>query len=63
VVVFLVMTAPRRGAHRSQQKINVMLGRRMSLDEIAASLNAQKVPPVHGTNKWTPVSVRKAFVS
>jgi hypothetical protein len=44
-------------------KINVMLGRRMSLDEIAASLNAQKVPPVHGTNKWTPVSVRKAFVS
>jgi hypothetical protein len=44
-------------------KINVMLGKRMSLDEIATSLNAQKVPPVHGTNRWTPVSVRKAFVS
>ncbi len=44
-------------------KINVMLGRRMSLDEIATRLNAQKVPPVHGTNRWTPASVRKAFVS
>jgi hypothetical protein len=44
-------------------KINAMLGRRMSLDEIAARLNAQNVPPVHGTNKWTPASVRNAFVS
>jgi hypothetical protein len=44
-------------------KINAILGRRVSLDEIATKLNAQKVPPVHGTNRWTPVSVRKAFVS
>jgi hypothetical protein len=46
-----------------RMKINAMLGRRMSLDEIATRLNAQKVPPVHGTNRWTPASVRKAFVS
>jgi hypothetical protein len=44
-------------------KINAMLGRRMSLDEIATRLNAQKVPAVHGTNRRTAVSVRKAFVS
>jgi len=40
-----------------------MLGKRMSLEEIAARLNAQKVPPIHGTNRWTASSVRKAFVS
>jgi hypothetical protein len=44
-------------------RINAMLGKRMSLEEIAASLNAQKVPPIHGTNRWTPAAVRKAFVS
>ena len=32
-------------------KINGMLMKRMSLEEIAASLNAQKVPTAHGTNK------------
>jgi hypothetical protein len=46
-----------------RQQINAMLGERMSLEAIAAHLNAQKVPPIHGTNRWTPSSVRKAFVS
>ncbi len=44
-------------------KINPMLAKRMSLEEIAAKLNAQKVPPIHGTNCWTASSVRNAFVS
>ena len=46
-----------------RKKINAMLGERMSLEEIAARLNAQKVPPIHGANRWTASSVRKAFVS
>jgi hypothetical protein len=44
-------------------RINAMLLKRMSLEEIAAQLNAQKVPPIHGTNEWKAASVRKAFVS
>ena len=44
-------------------RINAMLGERMSLEEIAAQLNAQKVPTIHGTNEWTAAAVRKAFVS
>ena len=44
-------------------KISAMLGQRMSLEEIAAHLNAQKVPTIHGTNRWTASSVRRAFVS
>ncbi len=45
-------------------RINALLGRRMSLEEIAAHLNARKVPPIHGAkNGWTASSVRKAFVS
>ncbi len=46
-----------------RMKINAMLAKRMSLEEIAARLNAQRVPPIHGTNRWTVASVRKAFVS
>jgi hypothetical protein len=46
-----------------RMKVNTMLAKRMSLDEIATRLNAQQVPPIHGTNRWTPASVRKAFVS
>ena len=46
-----------------RQKINAMLAKRMSLDEIAARLNEQQVPTIHGTNRWTPAAVRKAFVS
>jgi hypothetical protein len=44
-------------------RINAMLLKRMSLTEIAAQLNAQNVPAIHGTNEWTAASVRKAFVS
>jgi hypothetical protein len=44
-------------------RINAMLGKRMSLEEIAEQLNVKKVPTIHGTNRWTAASVRKAFVS
>ena len=40
-----------------------MLGKRMSLEAIADELNRRKVPTIHGTDRWTPASVRKAFVS
>jgi hypothetical protein len=46
-----------------RMKINAMLGMRMSLEEIAEELNVKKVPTIHGTNRWTAASVRKAFVS
>jgi len=46
-----------------RMKINAMLGKRMSLEGIATRLNAKKVPTIHGTNRWTAASVRKAFVS
>jgi hypothetical protein len=44
-------------------KINAMLAKRMSLEQIAVQLNAEKVPTIHGTNRWTAAFVRKAFVS
>jgi hypothetical protein len=44
-------------------KINAMLTKRMSLEEIAEKLNVEKIPTIHGTNRWTAESVRKAFVS
>jgi hypothetical protein len=44
-------------------RINAMLAKRMSLEAIADRLNATKVPTIHGTDRWTPASVRKAFVS
>jgi hypothetical protein len=44
-------------------RINVMLRKGMSLAEIAADLNAHAVPTIHGTNRGTAASVRKAFVS
>ncbi|HZS29730.1 MAG TPA: hypothetical protein VFA37_00580 [Gaiellaceae bacterium] len=44
-------------------KINAMLAKRMSLEEIAEKLNVAMVPTIHGTNRWTAASVRKAFVS
>jgi hypothetical protein len=46
-----------------RMKINAMLEKRMSLEEIAVRLNVQKVPPIHGTNRWTAAAVRKAFIS
>jgi hypothetical protein len=46
------------------EKINALLGKRMSLEQIAEKLNAENVPTIHGTrNRWTAASVRKAFVS
>lgn len=44
-------------------RINAMLGKRKSLEEIARDLNAKNVPAIHGTSRWTAASVRKAFVS
>src|SRR5881227_2031624 len=44
-------------------RINALLGKRMSLEEIAEKLNLENVPTIHGTNRWTAASVRKAFVS
>jgi len=46
-----------------RMKINSMLGKRMSLEAIAEKLNAENVPTIHGTNRWTPAAVLKAFVS
>jgi hypothetical protein len=46
-----------------RMKINVMLEKRKSLEEIAETLNAQKVPAIHGRNRWTAAFVRKAFIS
>jgi DNA-binding transcriptional MerR regulator len=46
-----------------RMKINALLGKRMSLQEIAEKLNAEQVPTIHGTNSWTAAAVRKAFVS
>jgi hypothetical protein len=52
-----------RRDYRWRMKINAMLGRRMSLEEIARTMNMEKVPTIHGANRWTAASVRKAFVS
>jgi hypothetical protein len=40
-----------------------MLAERLSLEDIADELNRRKVPTIHGTNRGTAASVRKAFVS
>jgi hypothetical protein len=52
-----------RRDYQWRTRINALLAKRMSLDEIAEQLNAKKVPPIHGTNQWTASAVRKAFVS
>jgi hypothetical protein len=52
-----------RRDYQWRRRINAMLGKRMSLEEIAETLNAKKVRTIHGTNRWTAASVRKAFVS
>jgi hypothetical protein len=46
-----------------RMKINAMLRKGMSLEEIAGRLNAQKVPAIHPSDPWTASSVRQAFVS
>jgi len=52
-----------QGDYIWRKKINALLGKRMSLAQIAEKLNAENVPTIHGTNRWTAASVRKAFVS
>jgi hypothetical protein len=42
-------------------RINALLGKRMSLEEIAEQLNVEKVPTIHGTNRWTAASGRRSF--
>ena len=44
-------------------QISAMLAKGMSLEAIAADLNAKRVPTVPGRNRWTAASVRWAFVS
>jgi hypothetical protein len=44
-------------------KINPMLAKRLSLEEIAERLNRQGVPRPHGRSTWTAALVRKVFVS
>jgi len=44
-------------------KINSMLAKDMSLQEIAEKLNHQAVPTPHGGPRWLAATVRKAFVS
>jgi hypothetical protein len=46
-----------------RNKITPMLAQGMSLEGIAERLNAAGVRTIHGTNRWTAASVRKAFVS
>lgn len=47
-----------------RQRTAQMLAEGKSLEEIARALNNNdKVRMIHGTNKWTPASVRKAYVS
>lgn len=46
-----------------RMQIRAMLAKDKSLDDIAAALNKKSVPTIHGANKWTAASVRKAYVS
>jgi hypothetical protein len=44
-------------------RIRTLLAKGKSLAEIAEILNSMRVPPAHGTNRWTAAMVRKAYVS
>jgi hypothetical protein len=44
-------------------KIRTMLDKKMSLDEIAETLNRKGVSAPHGSGKWSAATVRKWFVS
>ena len=44
-------------------QVRTLLAKGKSLDEIAEALNRKRVPPAHGTNRWTAAMVRKAYVS
>ena len=49
--------------HTRRRQIGPLLAEGKSLDAIAEVLNRKKVPPFHGTNRWTAKMVRKAYVS
>lgn len=59
----LAHTLCNRRDHEWRTQIRPMLVRHMSLDTIAEKLNQKKVPPPHGTNRWSAKTVRKAYVS
>ena len=44
-------------------QIRTQLEKGKSLSEIAETLNRKRVPPAHGTNRWTAAMVRNAYVS
>jgi hypothetical protein len=46
-----------------RMRIRRMLEKGMSLEEIAEALNKKGIRRPHGSAKWSPASVRKAFVS
>jgi hypothetical protein len=49
--------------HLRRRQIGVLLADDKSLEVIADVLNRRKVPPFHGTDRWTAAMVRKAYVS
>ena len=49
--------------YNRRKQIGTLLANGKSLDEIAETLNRKRVPPAHGTNRWTAAMVRKAYVS
>lgn len=49
--------------HVRRTQIRMRLDKGESLAEIAEHLNQKKIPPAHGSNRWTPAMVRKAFAA
>jgi len=49
--------------HGWRSRINAMLRKGKSLEEIAEALNRKQIPRPHGTSGWSAKSVRKEFVS
>lgn len=49
--------------HGWRVRIRTMLGKGMSLEQIAEQLNREQVRRPHGSQAWTARAVRKAFVS
>ena len=49
--------------YNRRKQIGMLLAKGKSLAEIAETLNRKRVPPAHGTNRWTAAMVRKAYVS
>jgi hypothetical protein len=49
--------------HGWRMRIKALLARGKSLQEIAEELNRKDIPVPHGRNRWTAITVRKAYVS